>query len=127
MVTYGTPMTIGSTCPAIHWKRSPDSIIRFSACLQELESGSYKAMWQALCSGDFFHGEYCRKTKQGNELWLHAFYNPILGADGKPYKIIALLTDLSERKAMELALISAKNKAEAATAAKSAFLANIEP
>ena len=95
-------------------------------CLpQELESGSYKAMWQALCSGDFFHGEYCRKTKQGNELWLHAFYNPILGADGKPYKIIALLTDLSERKAMELALISAKNKAEAATAAKSAFLANM--
>ncbi|MBB5712965.1 ATP-binding protein [Sphingomonas xinjiangensis] len=44
---------------------------------------------------------------------------------GAPVEIIASLRDVSERKAMELELSSARERAEAAVAAKSSFLANM--
>ncbi|MBU1304473.1 MAG: PAS domain-containing protein, partial [Alphaproteobacteria bacterium] len=32
------------------------------------------------------------------EVWIQASYNPILGADGKPYKIVKFATDVTSRK-----------------------------
>ena len=61
----------------------------------------------------------------GKELWIHGTYNPILDFAGKPRRFIKFATDLSERRAMEMDLRLAKEKAEQAASAKSTFLANM--
>ena len=88
-------------------------------------ANSYQQLWLPLCRGEFRSGEFCRRTKLGTQIWIHAYYNPILGADGRPWKIVKFAVDLTERKMMEMNLLEAKNRAEAATAAKSTFLANM--
>jgi len=84
-----------------------------------------ESVWHALRQGESRSGEFCRKTKDDEIRWVYVYYNPMLGADGLPCKIVGFVFDLTERKRMELSLLEAKNRAEAATAAKSAFLANM--
>ncbi len=83
------------------------------------------AFWQRLARGEFQTGEYQRLGKGGREVWVHSTYNPILDADGKVCKVIQLVTDLSQRRAMEQDLRAAKERAEAAAAARASFQANM--
>lgn len=92
---------------------------------EDTRTQSYQKHWQALRQGTYFSGEYRRRTKNHQELWIQATYNPIFDADGLPCKIIKLATDLSERRAMEIDLRSAKDQAEHAALVKSTFLANM--
>ncbi len=89
------------------------------------ESPEYAAFWAQLGRGELSAGEYLRLGKDGREVWLQASYNPIFDADGKPFKVIKLATDLSQRREMEDALREAKEVAEMAAAAKTTFLANM--
>jgi len=88
-------------------------------------SAAYEAFWQQLAQGEFQAGEYPCVGKDGREVWIHATYNPIFDADGKVFKIILFAADLTERRAMEQDLRAAKERAEAAAAARSTFLANM--
>ena len=88
-------------------------------------AAQHDAFWQRLAQGEFQSGEFQRLGKGGREVWVHATYNPILDADGKVCKVIQLATDLSQRRAMEQDLRAAKERAEAAAAARSTFLANM--
>jgi PAS domain S-box-containing protein len=90
-----------------------------------IENGSWQAFWQQLARGECASGEFQRFAKNGSEVWIHATYNPILDADGKVCKIIKFATDLSQRRAMEQDLRAAKERAEAAAAARASFLANM--
>ncbi len=59
-------------------------------------SGSeYKAFWARLARGEFFSDKYLRFGKGGREVWIQATYNPMLDADGKPYKVIKFASDLT--------------------------------
>ena len=64
------------------------------------ESIEYKKFWEKLRLGEFDTGEYKRKTKDGKDVWINASYNPIIGANGKPYKVIKFATDITESKMM---------------------------
>ncbi|SDM13003.1 PAS domain S-box-containing protein [Oryzisolibacter propanilivorax] len=88
-------------------------------------SEAYRAFWQQLVRGEFVAGEVQRFGRDGRPVWLHATYNPILDADGQVCKIIKIATDLSARRAMEQDLRAAKERAEAAAAARATFLANM--
>ncbi len=90
----------------------------------EPESPAYEQLWEALRQGTHASGDFHRIGKDGRHIWIHGSYNPIFDPDGRPYKIIKLASDLSERHAMEQELREAKAKAEQA-AAKSTFLANM--
>ena len=61
-------------------------------------SPEYQAFWQKLARGECDAGQYRRIAKDGRELWLQASYNPVLGADGKPVRIVKLATDITARK-----------------------------
>jgi PAS domain S-box-containing protein len=56
----------------------------------------YKDFWKSLREGKFFRGEIIRKKKDGTLIYLQATYNPILGDDGKPYRVMKIATDITE-------------------------------
>lgn len=52
----------------------------------------------SLGRGEFVSGEFRRVGKGGKEIWIQASYNPILGADGRPYKVIKFASDITAAK-----------------------------
>ncbi|MFO0775886.1 MAG: methyl-accepting chemotaxis protein [Nitrospiraceae bacterium] len=80
-------------------------------------SSDYAAFWQKLNRGEFDAGVYKRLGKGGKEIWIQASYNPIMDANGKPYKVMKFATDITEQKnkAAEFeGKLNAINKAQAA-------------
>lgn len=63
-----------------------------------INSGDYQTFWQTLNRGETISGEFLRIGKEGKEIWLEATYNPILDADGKPYKVVTYAKDITEQK-----------------------------
>jgi methyl-accepting chemotaxis protein len=59
------------------------------------DSTDYKDFWQGLKAGEYQAGRYRRFGKGGREIWIEASYNPLLGRDGKPYKVIKFATDIT--------------------------------
>ncbi len=62
-------------------------------------SPDYAAFWDRLGRGECDRGEYRRLARNGREIWLLASYNPIMGADGQPVKIVKYATDITAAKA----------------------------
>jgi methyl-accepting chemotaxis protein len=62
----------------------------------ERESAAYREFWASLNRGEYQAGEYKRIGKGGKDVWIQASYNPILGLNGKPFKVVkyaAVTTD----------------------------------
>ncbi len=55
----------------------------------------YRRFWERLRAGQHDAGKYLRIGKGGREVWIQASYNPVIGSDGKPYKVVELATDMS--------------------------------
>ncbi len=103
--------TVGYTLPEIVGKHH--SIF----CDPEyVRSADYRELWERLQGGHFEHAQYRRLAKGGRDVWIDASYNPVLDADGNPYKVIKFATDITAHKiaANEHAgLVNAINKAQA--------------
>jgi PAS domain S-box-containing protein len=56
----------------------------------------YRNFWKTLSKGEFFSGEITRKKKDGTLIYLQATYNPIIGPDGNPYRVMKIATDITE-------------------------------
>ncbi len=67
-------------------------------------SPEYRAFWERLSRGEHDIGQYQRIGRDGRTIWLQASYNPILGVDGKPYKVVEYATDVSAQVTMQRAL-----------------------
>ncbi|MBU6247931.1 MAG: PAS domain S-box protein [Xanthomonadaceae bacterium] len=61
-------------------------------------SPEYKKFWDRLGSGKLDKGEYKRLAADGREVWINASYNPVLGEDGKPYKVVKFATDVTDSR-----------------------------
>lgn len=64
----------------------------------ERETQEYKAFWKQLGAGRFMAGEFKRMTRDGDEIWIHATYNPILDAAGRPFKVVKFASDITAEK-----------------------------
>jgi methyl-accepting chemotaxis protein len=64
----------------------------------EAAGPAYAAFWQKLRAGEFQTAEYRRFAKGGREVWIRATYNPILGGDGKPVRIVKFAIDVTAEK-----------------------------
>lgn len=60
-------------------------------------SQEYKDFWANLREGNFATGEFSRYKSDGTIVWLQSSYNPIIGYDGKPYKIMKICQDITEK------------------------------
>ncbi len=63
------------------------------------QSSEYQAFWAKLRRGEFQSAQYKRIGKGGKEVWIEATYHPILDANGKPFKVVKHLTDVTAHKA----------------------------
>jgi len=63
----------------------------------------YRDFWDQLRSGQFQAGQFCRRHKDGSDIWIQAAYNPILDADGKTVKVVKNAVDITEQKIASLA------------------------
>lgn len=69
---------------------------------EEAANAEYKSFWAKLSRGEYDQGQYRRRAKNGDEIWIEASYNPVFRF-GKPYKIVKVATDITviKRKSME--------------------------
>jgi PAS domain S-box-containing protein len=56
----------------------------------------YRKFWETLRTGQYISGEITRKKKDGELIYLQATYNPIIGIDGNPYRVMKIATDITE-------------------------------
>jgi PAS domain S-box-containing protein len=63
--------------------------------------------------------------RDGHVVWVETAFQAVLDGEGRPGEVIAVIRDVSERRLLEEELRDARDKAEAASEAKSRFLANI--
>jgi methyl-accepting chemotaxis protein len=55
----------------------------------------YRRFWEKLGRGDYESAQYKRIGKGGKEVWIQGSYNPILDANGKPYKVVKYASDVT--------------------------------
>jgi methyl-accepting chemotaxis protein len=67
------------------------------------ETVEYATFWDDLRNGEFQAGEFPRVDKNGDSVWLQAAYNPIIGQDGKTYKVIKNAVDITKKKLESIA------------------------
>ncbi|MBV1862358.1 MAG: PAS domain S-box protein [Nannocystaceae bacterium] len=66
---------------------------------EDFSSPGYKELWAKLNRGEFDAGLYQRVRRDGRRIWIQASYSPVLGADGKPEKVVKYATDVTAAKA----------------------------
>jgi len=64
-------------------------------------SEDYRQFWHRLGRGEYQAGRYRRRASDGNDIWIQATYNPVLDADGRPWKIIKFASDVSDQVRLE--------------------------
>ncbi len=74
-----------------------------------VKSADYERFWKKLNTGEFDTGRYLRFGAHDKKVWIQATYNPILDANGKPYKVVKFAVDITKQVELEQAV---KLKAE---------------
>jgi methyl-accepting chemotaxis protein len=80
------------------------------------DSIAYREFWAALNRGEYQAAQYKRVGKGGREIWIQASYNPVMGKNGKPAKVIKFATDITAQKIQNMedtGKIVAINRAQA--------------
>ncbi|MFK8013990.1 MAG: methyl-accepting chemotaxis protein [Gammaproteobacteria bacterium] len=67
----------------------------------EHQSTEYQDFWQTLGRGEFHRGEFRRKHKSGEDIWLQAVYCPVIGPDGQAVRVVKLASNITEQKALQ--------------------------
>jgi len=68
----------------------------------------FTAMWQTISSGQVWHGEICNRAKAGHLYWVSATIVPLRDDSGNPSMYVAIRTDITERKQMEVSMKTAE-------------------
>ena len=68
---------------------------------EESERPEYAQFWRRLRRGEPDEGEYRRVGSDGRDIWIRASYNPVMGPDGKPAKIVKYAMDITEARVRE--------------------------
>src|SRR5690606_22448324 len=64
----------------------------------------FRNLWQTILAGQVWRGEIRNLNKNGRLYWLAATIVPLLGADDRPERFIAIRTDITHRKLAEAAM-----------------------
>jgi methyl-accepting chemotaxis protein len=59
------------------------------------ESAEYRDLWEHLRGGQHEQGRFARIGKNGREVWVRASFNPLLGRDGKVFKVVKFASEIT--------------------------------
>jgi methyl-accepting chemotaxis protein len=65
----------------------------------EASKPAYAEFWRKLAAGKFDTGEYKRRTRSGEDIWLQASYTPVRDGSGKVVKVVKMALDITREKA----------------------------
>lgn len=85
----------------------------------------FEQLWATISQGRTWRGEILNKRKDGSLFWEDTVIKPLFDENEFITNFVALKTDITNRKRLEMELLEAKEKAEESDRLKSAFLANI--
>jgi PAS domain S-box-containing protein len=107
---YGQEITEGSRIDPAMFSGDPESGLRY---LEQALRGEFVSVEQKVCG------------KNKLPYWFVFHYNPVMTTDGQVIGVCLAVSDITERKQMEMNLQETKEAAEGANKAKSEFLTNI--
>jgi methyl-accepting chemotaxis protein len=61
----------------------------------ERDGVEYRALWEHLQAGQHEQGRFKRMGKHGREVWVRASFNPLIGHDGKPWKVVKFANEIT--------------------------------
>lgn len=68
----------------------------------EARSGAYRSFWLKLGQGESLEDDYLCLAHGGRHVWLHATYNPVLDAEGRPHKVVMHCHDITASRMASL-------------------------
>ena len=82
------------------------------------EAAEYRALWDHMRTGQHEQGRFRRVGKNGREVWVRASFNPLIGEDGRPWKVVKFASEITpiilEARALDSAVHESQNVIEAA-------------
>ena len=82
-------------------------------------------LWSTISEGHTWEGEFVNKGRDGSRFWERAVISAMLDETGAITHFLAVKENITEKKKILAELAAARDKAEAATQAKSQFLATM--
>lgn len=92
---------------------------------EETDASARKRIASALGQGESSQEVILNYTKDGTPYWVDIEIQPVFDDEGKIKHFVSVQTDITKLKAMEAHQAEARREAEAASEAKTAFLANV--
>lgn len=68
----------------------------------------FTEMWRVILAGEVWHGEICNRSSSGALYWVQSTIVPLRDDTGIPTQFIAIRTDITARKLMEVAINAAE-------------------
>ena len=94
---YCAPMS----CSRMPWATRADEVVGRHHSMfvtpERRARAAYQEFWRKLREGRHDAGQYLRIGKGGRQVWIEASYNPILDAEGRPFKVVKYATDITKR------------------------------
>jgi methyl-accepting chemotaxis protein len=69
------------------------------------EAEIFRQFWLSMQKGEVRQNDYRKRCKDGSHVWVNAIFNPVCDASGKPFKVVAYLSDITRQR--ETALLNA--------------------
>ncbi|WP_431125496.1 response regulator [Flagellimonas flava] len=66
------------------------------------KSKEYKSFWKELKKGEFKQGEFERRGREKQSVWIQGSYNPIFDVEGEPYKVLKVAVDITKQKEQQI-------------------------
>ena len=82
------------------------------------EGAEYRALWEHMHAGQHEQGRFRRAGKNGREVWVRASFNPLIGQDARPWKVVKFASEITpiilEARALDSAVHESQDVIQAA-------------